>query len=156
MILVKCRSTLFLAAACSCFAVGHGAIMSEDERAEKMDAIRAILNGDVRPVEKGLLESAPSPFIPSLGKFEASEGVKERVALTGDELLRELSKYVNPTGIFLFGGDFYLVFKENRKEVGSEIKIMYEGTEYSVTISEITGSSYVIRRGDSELQLKLK
>lgn len=129
--------------------------MSEEERAEKMDSIRTILSGEVRPIDRDLLERAPSPFIPSLGKF-GPELVEDTIALTDDELLQELAQYVNPTGIFLFGGEFYLVFKENRKEVGSEIKIMYEGAEYSVTISEITGSGYTIRRGDTELQQKLK
>ncbi len=130
--------------------------MSGEERSEKLDKVRSLLTNEVRPIDEALVARAPSPFVPDLGKKVAAEGNQAEVALSDEELLLELSNYVNPTGIFMFGGDFYLIFKEKKLKVGSELEVTFNDVEYNVTITEITGSTYTIRRGDSELQLKLK
>lgn len=135
--------------------VSQAAIMSAEARAESLEGIRAVLANEVRPLGDELIAEAPAPFVPDRGETVVVEEEVE-VVLTEEELLAELSKYVNPTGIFMFGGEFYLIFKEKKLKVGSELGITFNGAEYSVTITEITGSTYKIRRGDSELQLKLK
>ncbi|MDQ8186101.1 hypothetical protein [Pelagicoccus sp. SDUM812002] len=129
--------------------------MSAEDRAEKLGEIRKLLSDSVRPIDESLVEKAPSPFVPDSGKKVVVEE-KVEVVLTDEELLKELSNYVNPTGIFMFGGEFYLIFKEKKLKMGSGLGITYNGAEYSVNITEITGSTYKISRGDSELQLKLK
>lgn len=132
------------------------AIMSSEVRAEKLGAIRALVSADVVQVEDSLLSVAPSPFSPDLGIRSEEEPEMGTLALSDDELLEALSEHVSPTGIFMFGGEFYLIFKEKRLKVGSNLDVPFDGSDYSVTITEITGSTYRIRRGDAELQLKLK
>ncbi len=135
--------------------VSHAAIMSAEMRAESLDEIRNVLANKVRPIDEETASRKLNPFVPDSGKQVVVEDDVE-VVLSDDELLLELSNYVNPTGIFMFGGEFYLVFKEKKLKVGSEFGIKFNGTDYGVTVTEITGSTYKIRRGDSELQLKLK
>ncbi|MBD5781809.1 hypothetical protein IEN85_20075 [Pelagicoccus sp. NFK12] len=129
--------------------------MSAEARMKALDDIQETLNNKVLPIEEELIAVAPSPFVPDSGKKVVVEEEVE-VVLTDEELLKELANYVNPTGIFMFGGEFYLIFKEKKLKVGSELGITYNGANYSVVITEITGSTYKISRGDSELQLKLK
>jgi len=134
----------------------EAAIMSSDARAEKLVAIRSLVSADVQVVDPDILAAAPSPFAPDLGIEKEAEIAVEQIELTDEELLAELSQYVNPTGIFMFGGEFYLIFKEKKLKVGSEIAVRFDGSDYLVEITEITGSTYRIRNGDAELQLKLK
>lgn len=138
------------------FEAARGAIMSGEERAKQLEAVGLVLRGNVQPIEVELLEKAPSPFTPNLGLAAAKQAAETEVPLSDEELMAALSQYINPTGIFLFGGEFYLVFKEDKKKVGSNVEIMYNGTKYEIIISEITGSTYTVKRGSSELQLKLK
>ncbi|WP_200358353.1 hypothetical protein [Pelagicoccus mobilis] len=131
--------------------------MSSEDRAEKLDTVKALVSVEVRAIEPELLDKAPSPFSRDLGLVRPEEeAAEEEIPLSDEELLQALSDYVNPTGIFMFGGEFYLVFKERKMKVGSEILIRLNGKEYTVLVTEITGSTYRIRRGDAELQLKLK
>lgn len=148
---------IFLLVGCSLstLAIMKGAIMSSETRVDKLNTYKAKLAVEVRPVDRELLMVASSPFVPSLGHVVVVEK-EEEVVLTDAELLAALSEYVNPTGIFMFNGEFYLIFKEKKLENGSEMGITFNGKEYYVTISEITGSTYTVRRGDAELQLKLK
>lgn len=129
--------------------------MSSEKRIESLDAVRKLLSNEVRPVESAMLERASSPFVPNLGNVVIAEE-EEEVVLSDEELLTALSDYINPTGIFMFGGEFYLIFKEKKLKIGSELRVNFNGGEYTVTISDITGSTYKVRRGESELQLKLK
>lgn len=142
---------LFLASA----SLAQAAIMSAETRAKNLADIRGVVINDVRPLSEEIVSTAPSPFVPDSGETIVVEEEVE-IVLTEDELLAELSKYINPTGIFMFGGEFYLIFKEKKLKVGSELGIKFNGANYSVMITEITGSTYKVRRGDSELQLKLK
>lgn len=131
------------------------AIMDADVRRQKLDTVHELVSNEVRPIEMDLISAAPNPFVPNASVLVETEE-KVEVILNDTELLAALSEYINPTGIFLFGGEFYLVFKEKKLKVGSEIGITYNGTEYSVTIAHISGSNYTVRRGNAELQLKLK
>lgn len=135
--------------------MSHGAIMSAEKRAESLSRIRSVIANEVRPLDEDLVSLAPNPFVPDRGEVILVEE-EVQVVLTEDELLLELSKYINPTGIFMFGGEFYLIFKEKKLKVGSGLGVRFNGVDYNVSITEITGSTYKIRRGESELQLKLK
>lgn len=146
----------FVSVALSLGGISHGAIMSSEVRSKRMDAFRTVLSGNVIPIEVGLLEPASDPFVPGLGNDVELEEEITQATLTDEELLSALSRYINPTGIFMFGGEFYLVFKEKKLTVGSELPIRYDGEDYSVKIVAITGSAYKVRYGGSELQLKLK
>ena len=132
-------------------------IMSGEERSEKLDSIRAILDHEVVAVEADLLGAAPDPFQPNHGLVEREEITAVASGnLSDEELLAKLVEYIKPTGTFAFGGEYYLVFKEKKVKTGSEIGVVYNGTEYKVLISDVTGSTYTASYGDSELQLKLK
>lgn len=133
----------------------NGAIMSSEVRSQKLDAIRKLVSAGVVQVEEERLGVAPSPFSSDLG-IMAEEVKLEELVLSDEELLEKLSNHVNPTGIFMFGGEFYLIFKEKKLKVGSELAVEIDGFEHSVKIAEITGSTYRIQKGDAELQLKLK
>lgn len=130
-------------------------ILSEDERQKQIEAVEALLANEVRPIEPDLLRHASRPFSPDRGVVIA-EKVETKEVLSDEQRLRALAEYISPTGIFLFGGEFYLIFKENKKKVGSTIGVFYNGVEYEVTIADITSTTYTVRLGDSELQLKLK
>ncbi len=128
--------------------------MSAEVRAKDLNEIRNVLANEVRPIGEESEYRKLNPFVPDVPQDVVED--HSEVVLSDDDLLVELSHYVNPTGIFMFDGDFYLIFKEKKMKVGSELGITFNGADYGVTITEITGSTYKIRRGDSELQLKLK
>lgn len=131
------------------------AIMDAEERRQKIDTVSDLVSVGVDPLDAVALNAALNPFVPDTGStVELVE--EEEVVLSDDELLAALSEYINPTGIFLFGGEFYLVFKEKKLKVGSEIEIIYNNTEYTVIVTRITGSNYTVRRGNAELLMKLK
>lgn len=149
---------VFIVTVVNVFAVCASAqIMSNEVRAKKVSDATELLNNKVKPIDADRFAHAVSPFTSDLGKVNVAkvESVAEE-NLTDGELLNVLSGYVNPTGIFLFGGDFYLIFKEKKLKVGSALDIVYKGNEYTVTVAEITGSTYTLQYGESELQLKLK
>ncbi len=154
MILYR-KTILFVGLLLASANLAQAAIMSAETRAKNLADIRGVIINDVRPLSAEIVSAAPSPFVPDSGETIVVEEEVE-IVLTEDELLNELSKYINPTGIFMFGGEFYLIFKEKKLKVGSELGIKFNGASYSVMITEITGSTYKVRRGDSELQLKLK
>jgi len=135
-------------------------IMDSEAREKKLQVVLDLVSSEVREVDAGMLAVAADPFEPRRPEPEAEEEEvleePEEATLSGRELLLELSRNINPTGIFYFGGEYYLVFKEKKKQVGSEIETSYGGSDYSVTVSRIAGSSYSIRLGDAELQIKLK
>ena len=135
--------------------VCDAAIMSGEERAAKLEAAQSLLLNQVRPVEQALLAKARDPFAPGLGN-EVEEQKIAVAALSDDELLPVLAQSINPTGIFAIGGDYYLIFKEKRIKAGAPMPILYNGTEYNVMVTDITGTSYTVKLGNSELQLKLK
>lgn len=135
--------------------LASAAIMDADVRREKLDTIHELISNEVRPVEEDLISLALHPFVPDKGK-KVEAPAEKVVVMSEDELLVALSEYINPTGIFMFGGEFYLVFTEKKLKVGSEIKVTYNGEEYVVVVSQITGSSYAIKRGDAELQMKFR
>lgn len=134
----------------------YAAIMSSEVRAEKLASIHFAVKAEVKPLERDLIDVASSPFVPDLGKLKVAEDAPEPVLLSEEELLEALSQNITPTGIFLFGGDFYLVFSEKKLKVGSALVVNLNDTDYNVTIEEITGSAYQIRLGESVIQLKLK
>lgn len=151
----KAKTGLIFILAVSIGQLVSSAIMDADVRREKLDTIHALISNEIKPVESELISVAQHPFIPGRGIVEEAP-VREVVVMSEDELLAALSEYINPTGIFMFGGEFYLVFKESKLKVGSEIRLTFNGEQYVVIISEITGSSYAIKRGDAELQMKFK
>lgn len=140
---------------CALTSHSFSAIMSSEARAEQLKIFKEILDREVTPLEDKLFLAVSNPFVPNHGKVAAVE-VEEAVVLSDEELLESLATYVNPTGIFMFGGEFYLIFNEKRLKVGSELGVKLNGVDYIVTIAEITGSTYKISRGETELQLKLK
>lgn len=153
---MKMRICLVAFFASTFYFFAESAIMSSEVRTEKLDAIRSLVSASVIPVEDSLLSLAPSPFAHDRGIRDEEAEETEKVVLSDEDLLQAISASVNPTGIFMFGGEFYLIFKEKRLKDGSSIAVTYEGAEYNLQISEITGSSYRVRLGDAELQLKLK
>lgn len=151
----KCYRTISLACLFLMATSVSAAILSEEERQEQIRIVQALLANEVRPIESELLERGVRPFSPDRGAVLV-EKVEAREVLTDEQRLRALSEYISPTGIFLFGGEFYLIFKENKKKVGSKVGVFYDGVEYEVTIADITSTTYTVKLGDSELQLKLK
>lgn len=136
--------------------VGFAAIMSGEKRSEKIIAARSLLSNQVAVVDVDLLARAPSPFSRNLGNdIEVVEDVA-RPSLTRDELLLAVSGQIKPTGIFMFGGEYYLIFKEKKFKTGSRMKTTYDNIEYIVEITKITRNAYQVQLGGSKLQLKLK
>jgi len=132
--------------------------MSKEERVASLELAHALIDRAVKPVEPERLALAPAPFSPDLGiKRVADEGpAAARSTVAPDELLPKLASQLKPTGIFAFGGEYYLVFKEKKVKAGSEVAVPYENNEYTVVISEISHARYTVSYGGSELQLKLK
>ncbi|MDQ8201661.1 hypothetical protein [Pelagicoccus sp. SDUM812003] len=135
----------------------HGQILSIESRQEKLDTMKALLGKTVVPVEADALGYAVNPFnSEQTGLVEEEVEAEVAVDLSDKDLLQALSQYINPTGIFLFGGEFYLIFKERKMNVGTRFNVLYKGNQYAVTVTEINSSSYSVRYGEAELQLKLK
>lgn len=154
--MTKVKSIVSIVACALCADLANAAIMSNEERTAQLEVVRELLANEVRPVGEEELAGIVNPFSADRGVEVMKEEEVVAEVLTDEELLSALSEYINPTGIFLFGGEFYLIFKEKKMKVGSKVGVVYNGVEYGVTIAEITGSTYTIKRGDSELQLKLK
>lgn len=133
----------------------QGAIMSPEERDAELEKVRLLLANSVATIDDGQLAKAPNPFAPDLG-LVAEKKKESVVELSDEEMLQRLSAHINPTGIFVFGDEYYLVFKEKKVQAGSDHGITYNNKEYIITITDINRSAYVVRYGDSELQLKLK
>lgn len=146
-------SVLAMQVICS---VATAQILSIETREEKLDIFKQLLGKEVIPVEAEMLGYAVHPFNPDQTSLEVEVKEEEIVSLSDTELLQELTQFINPTGIFLFGGEFYLIFKERKMNVGTRFNVVYRGKEYTVTISEINSSDYTVRYGEAELQLKLK
>ena len=72
------------------------------------------------------------------------------------ELIPLLAENVNPTGIFAIGGEYYLMFKEEKVKAGGVLPIMYQEKEYNLEIVSVFRNAYSLRLGDAELEIKLK
>lgn len=149
------RITALLALFVGVMGIAQGQIMSEEARAQKLEVSRNLLNRNVALVEKELIAKAPNPFSRGLG-IAVEVVVEEVEAISGDELIKELGRQINPTGVFMFNGEYLLIFRERRARVGDMIPVMYQGEQYQIIISEISSASYKIQYDGLELQQKLK
>lgn len=133
-------------------------IMSKEERAQAFELARSLVDRSVAPVEADRLALAPAPFSRNLGieKAVAENPRSARSVVSPADLLPKLAHQLNPTGIFVFGGEYYLVFKEKKVKAGAAVAVPYENNEYTVVISDIRHTHYTVAYGGSELQLKLK
>lgn len=133
-------------------------IMSKEERSQAFALARSLVDRSVKPVEADRLALAPAPFSKNLGIQKAVEEGPEatRVVAAPADLLPRLANQLKPTGIFVFGGEYYLVFKEKKVKAGAAVAVPYENNEYTVVISDIRHTHYTVTYGGSELQLKLK
>ncbi len=131
------------------------AVLSGEERSVILDRGNSILNRKVLPLDSEEIDRIGNRFsAPSVP--ERVEEVKEIITPeSASEVLDILSKDVNPTGVFVLGGSYILMFKEKRVRVNETVRVAYNNKEYDLIVSKIQSNSFTLRYKDAELNIKL-
>lgn len=103
---------------------------------------------------------------PALDPFSPPESHLRDVVVTGkagagqartdDELIQELAKAVQPTGMMMLGGEPSLLFTERRQKIGDKVAVQLDGVEYAVEIVSIANNRFRIRYNDKEAERTIK
>jgi hypothetical protein len=64
--------------------------------------------------------------------------------------------HINPTGIMMVDGEYYMLLNGKRHKTGAQLPITMDGIVYTITISAIEGKSYSLRLNEHELRRQLK
>ncbi len=147
-----------LAALCCAFSAFATAVVKEPEvRLEKIEFGKKLLAKKVVLPEPELIAQIGDPFGVAIEKEE--EVVEEVIVDTNlppHELIPLLARNVNPTGIFAIGGEYYLMFKEEKVKAGGVIPVVYQNKEYNLEIVSVLRNAFNLRLEDAELEVKLK
>lgn len=135
--------------------IGYSAVKSPDERKEKIELSKKLLDRIVIPLTEEAIVLVGDPF--SVTRKVVEEAIVEvDESLSAQELMPILAKNVKPTGIFAVGGAYYLIFKEIRVKSGESVPVMYQNIEYNLKIVNVLRNGYSLRLGDAEVAIKLK
>ncbi len=97
---------------------------------------------------------APSPAAPT----ESGEPVEPvyRGPISHIELLETVAPQITPTGTMTLGGIPLLLFGQKKVQMGDKLPILFEGENYTLTISAIEGPNFTLKLGDAELTRPIK
>ena len=135
--------------------IGYSAVKSPDERKEKIELSKKLLDRIVIPLTEEAIVLVGDPF--SVTRKVVEETIVEvDESLSAQELMQILAKNVKPTGIFAVGGAYYLIIKETRVKSGESVPVRYQNIEYNLKIVNVLRNGYSLRLGDAEVAIKLK
>jgi len=136
--------------------IGLSVVKEPEERQAKIKIANQLLSKKVVLPEDELIASIGDPFAvsPDEEVVVAEEVVEEKVS--AKELIPLLAKNVNPTGVFTIGGEYYLMFKEDKVKAGETIAVLYKNKEYNLKIVNVLRNAFSLRLEDAELEIKLK
>ncbi len=137
-------------------ASGYSVVKEPEVRKAKIEIANRLLSKGVALPAEELLVSIGDPF--DVSKEEEIEIVEEAVEeeISAEQLMPLLAKNVNPTGIFAIGGEYYLMFKEDKVKSGGSISVEYDKKEYNMEIVRVQRNAYSLRLEDAEIDIKLK
>jgi hypothetical protein len=134
---------------------GYSVVKEPEVRKAKIEIAKRLLSKRVVLPDEKLIVAIGDPFDVSKEVVEVVEEVVEE-KVSAHELIPLLAKNVNPTGIFTIGGEYYLMFKEDKVKSGGTISVEYKNTEYNLEIVRVLRNAYSLRLEDAEIEIKLK
>ena len=134
---------------------GYSVVKEPEVRKAKIEIAKRLLSKRVVLPDEKLIVAIGDPFDVSNEVIEVVEEVVEE-KVSAHELIPLLAKNVNPTGIFTIGGEYYLMFKEDKVKSGGTISVEYKNDEYNLEIVRVLRNAYSLRLEDAEIEIKLK
>jgi hypothetical protein len=134
---------------------GYSVVKEPEVRKAKIEIAKRLLSKRVPLPDEKILVAIGDPFDVSKEVIEVVEEVVEE-KVSAHELIPLLAKNVNPTGIFTIGGEYYLMFKEDKVKSGGTISVEYKNAEYNLEIVRVLRNAYSLRLEDAEIEIKLK
>lgn len=134
---------------------GYPVVKEPEVRKGKIEIANRLLSKRVELPDEKLIVSIGDPFDVIKEKVEVVEEVIEE-KISAQDLIPLLAKNVIPTGIFTIGGEYYLMFKEDKVKSGESISVEYKGSEYNLEIVKVLRNAYSLRLEDAEIEIKLK
>jgi len=134
------------------------------ERGKALVAARDIVAVAVNPFHPpafaeavaGMGRVSPGPTAPA---NNGGEEVATRVPTgprTDRDQLQAIAAALKPSGFFTLGGQPTLVFGQKRVKAGGTVTINFEGTDYTVEISNITPPNFTLRLNREEFTRTIK
>ena len=142
-----------------CLASAAEAVVKAPEvRQEKIALAAVLLDKSPDLLTEEVIASKGDPFKAIEKPVVVVEKVEEVVEeeISAEELIPLLAENVTPTGIFSIGGEYYLMFKEDKVRAGGIVPVMYKNKEYNLEITNVLRNGYNLRFQDAELEIKLK
>ena len=134
---------------------GYSVVKEPEVRKAKIEIAKRLLSKRVALPDEKLLVAIGDPFDVSKEVIEVVEEVVEE-KVSAHELIPLLAENVNPTGILTIGGEYYLMFKEDKVKSGGTISVEYKKTKYNLEIVRVLRNAYSLRLEDAEIEIKLK
>lgn len=78
----------------------------------------------------------------------AEEPVLDTKTLTPDAILNEASAFLNPRGVMMRKGMYYIVLPKKPVPVGTRLKISLNGVIYIIVVSEVSPKAYTLQYQD--------
>jgi len=116
-----------------------------------------ILSGNEFLAERGkvieLEQDSPDPFIGKVIPVQEADKPNEKLPIVNlfvneADLLRNLSNSLLARGTAIMGADKFLLLRQKRFKVGDSITISFEGKDYEVWLSDVTSTTFTIRRNE--------
>ena len=134
---------------------GYSVVKEPEVRKAKIEIAKRLLSKRVALPDEKILVAIGDPFDVSKEVIEVVEEVVEE-KVSAHELIPLLAGNVNPTGILTIGGEYYLMFKEDKVKSGGTISVEYKKTKYNLEIVRVLRNAYSLRLEDAEIEIKLK
>ena len=134
---------------------GYSVVKEPEVRKAKIEIAKRHLSKRVALPDEKILVAIGDPFDVSKEVIEVVEEVVEE-KVSAHELIPLLAENVNPTGILTIGGEYYLMFKEDKVKSGGTISVEYKKTKYKLEIVRVLRNAYSLRLEDAEIEIKLK
>lgn len=148
-------ATILLAFLCGSIN-GLSVVKEPEERQAKIELANRLLSKKVVLPDDDYIASIGDPFgVSPIEEVVAVEEVVEE-EVSAKDLIPLLAKNVNPTGVFTIGGEYYLMFKEDKVKAGETIAVVYKNKEYNLEIVNVLRNAFSLRLEDAELEIKLK
>ncbi len=125
---------------------GYSVVKEPEVRKAKIEIAKRLLSKRVVLPDEKLIVAIGDPFDVSNEVIEVVEEVVEE-KVSAHELIPLLAKNVNPTGIFTIGGEYYLMFKEDKVKSGGTISVEYKNAEYNLEIVRVLRNAYSLALG---------
>jgi hypothetical protein len=135
-----------------CF--GQGTVTTTAKRQATLDLANRLLASREKTTA-ALPADLVDPFNPpGFGAPAATDsrlGQATHTKASDREILEEIASRITPSGMVLFDGQPFLLFREKRLKVGDDLTITFEGTDYVVVISAIDQNSFKLRLNREEI-----